>query len=480
MMHIFSSSKWLGFILGPLLFLLILAFPFDSLTPAAWKVIAVATWMVVWWISEAIPLAATALLPIVLFPSLGIFSTGEATAPYASSIIFLFLGGFLIALALERHKLHERIALNLIKLTGHKPGGIIAGFMASTAALSMWISNTATALMMLPIAISVIHLFYSDGKMNKAERAFSLCLMLSIAYSANIGGMATIIGTPPNVVLVGVVQQILGQQLSFSQWLLMGLPIVIVLLIITFFLLKLIYPYKNMENMDDAKHLIHEKLQGLGKMSTGEKLVLVIFSVTAFSWIFRPQINQLLPAPVLNDTIIAMSGGLLMFIVPINLSHKKFVLHWEDTEKLPWGILILFGGGLSLAKALEKVEIVQMISDAVAHYQDVPYWFVIIILTALVIFMTEIMSNTALATIMIPVVISIGQGLNIDPLLLAVPVALASSCAFMMPVATPPNAIVFSSGHIKMKEMIRAGVWLNIISIGIILLAAMTIVRWLY
>lgn len=479
-MNVFSSSKWLGFVLGPLLFFLILFFSFDSLTPAAWKVIAVATWMVVWWVSEAIPIPATAMLPIILFPLLGIFSPGEATAPYASPIIFLFLGGFLIALALERHKLHERIALNLIKLTGTRPGGIIAGFMASTAVLSMWISNTATALMMLPIAISVIQLFYSDGKMDKAEKAFSLCLMLSIAYSANIGGMATIIGTPPNVVLVGVVQQILGQQLSFSQWLLMGLPIVIVLLVITFFLLKIIYPYKNVGSLDDAKHLIYDKLHELGKMSIGEKLVLTIFSITAFCWIFSTQINRLFPVAVLNDTVVAMAGGLLMFIVPVNLRQRKFILHWEQTEKLPWGILILFGGGLCLAKALEKVEIVQMISETVTQYQHVPYWLIIVILTALVIFMTEIMSNTALATIMIPVVISIGQGLNIDPLLLAVPVALAASCAFMMPISTPPNAIVFSSGQIKMKEMIRAGIWLNIISIGIILLAAMTLVKWLY
>ena len=479
-MHKFNLSRWLGFILGPLLFFLILLIPFESLTPAAWKVIAVATWMVIWWISEAIPIPATALLPVVLFPVLEIFPVGEATAPYASPIIFLFLGGFLIAIALERHKLQERIALKLIKLTGTKPGGIIAGFMASTAALSMWISNTATALMMMPIAISVIHLFYRDGKVNKAEKAFSLVLLLSIAYSANIGGMATIIGTPPNVVLVGLVQQILGKQLSFSQWLIMGVPLVVVLLIITFFLLKIIYPYKSVGKMEDAKDLIDEKLQALGQLTTGEKLVLTIFSLTAFSWIFSTQLNQLLPVPVLNDSVIAMGGGLLMFMVPLSFSQKTFVLPWDDAERLPWGILILFGGGLSLAKALEKVEIVQMISDAVTHYQGVPYWLIIIILTTLVIFMTEVMSNTALATIMIPVVISIGQGLNIDPLLLAIPVALAASCAFMMPVATPPNAIVFSSGHIRMKEMTRAGIFLNVISIGIILLTATTVVRWLY
>ena len=474
------NSKFLGLILGPVFFITILAIPFNALTPDAWKVIAVAAWMVIWWSTEAIPIPATALLPIVLFPLLDIFSIAEATAPYANPIIFLFLGGFLLALAMERHKLHERIALNLIKLTGTRPGGIILGFMIATAFLSMWISNTATALMMLPIAISVIQLFYSDGKMDKAERYFALCLMLGIAYSANIGGMATIIGTPPNVVLVGIVQEMLGRQLSFSKWMLMGVPLMVVLLIATFFLMKIIYPYKAVGHLDHAKELIYERLRALGTPSTPEKLVLIIFSLTAFFWIFSAQINTFLPRPILNDTLIAMAGGLLMFSVPIDIKNYDFILHWKQTEKLPWGILLLFGGGLCLAGALEEVNIVGMIGEAVAAYQGIPYWLIILLLVTVVIFLTELMSNTALATIMIPVVLSIGQGLAIDPLLLAIPVALASSCAFMMPISTPPNAIVFASGHIKMRQMMRVGLILNIISVFIILFAAMTFVRWLY
>lgn len=478
--NLFGSSKWIGFILGPVLFLFFLLFPFEVLTPEAWKVIAVASWMVCWWVTEAAPIPVTALLPIILFPVVEIFSVGEATAPYASSIIFLFLGGFLIALGLEKHNLHLRIALNLIKFTGTNPGGIIAGFMIATAGLSMWISNTATALMMLPIAISVVKLLFADKKLSKPEKAFAICLMLSIAYSANIGGMATIIGTPPNVVLVGFVNSLMERQLAFSTWLIMGIPLVVVLLIISFYILRLMFPYQKLGEIKEAGALIEEKLRDIGKLSKGEKAVLTIFLLTAFGWIFRAQINDLLPSPVLNDTIIAMGGGILMFVTPLNAPKRKFILNWKDTEKLPWGILILFGGGMSLAQAMEKAEIIQMIGDAVAAYKGVDIWVIILLLTAIVIFMTELMSNVALATIMVPVVIGIGNGLGIEPLLLAIPITLASSCAFTMPISTPPNAIVFSSGHIKMKEMMRAGILLNIISIGVILLVALTLVKWLF
>lgn len=478
--NLFGSSKWIGFTLGPVLFLFFLLFPFEILTPEAWKVIAVASWMVCWWVTEAVPIPVTALLPIILFPVVEVFSVGEATAPYASPIIFLFLGGFLIALGLEKHNLHIRIALNLIKFTGTNPGGIIAGFMIATAGLSMWISNTATALMMLPIAISVVQLLFADKILNKPEKAFAICLLLSIAYSANIGGMATIIGTPPNVVLVGFVNRLLERQLAFSTWLIMGIPLVMVLLTISFYILRLMFPYQKLGEIKEAGALIEEKLRDIGKLSKGEKAVLTIFLLTAFGWIFRAQINALLPAPVLNDTIIAMGGGILMFITPLNVQKRKFILNWKDTEKLPWGILILFGGGMSLAQAMEKSEIIQMIGDAVAAYKGVEIWVIILLLTTIVIFMTELMSNVALATIMVPVVIGIGNGLDIEPLLLAIPITLAASCAFTMPISTPPNAIVFSSGHIKMKEMMRAGILLNIISIGIILLAALTLVRWLF
>lgn len=478
--NMFRSSKGIGFLLGPLLFLIFLLYPFESLTPDIWKVIAVASWLVCWWVTEAAPIPVTALLPIILFPVIGIFDITEATAPYASSIIFLFLGGFLIALGLEKHNLHLRIALNLIKLTGTNPGGIIAGFMIATAGLSMWISNTATALMMLPIAISVISLLFADKKLSKPEKAFAVCLMLSIAYSANIGGMATIIGTPPNVVLVGFVNRLLERQLPFSTWLIMGIPLIAVLLTITFFILRLAYPYRKLGKIEEAGRLIEGKLHSIGKLSKGEKAVLAIFSLTAFGWIFRAQLNNLLPSPVLNDTIIAMTGGILMFITPINPQKEKFVLQWKDTEKLPWGILILFGGGMCLAQAMEKVEIIQLIGDAVAAYKGVSVWIIILLLITIVIFMTELMSNVALATIMIPVVIGIGNGLNIEPLMLAIPITLASSCAFTMPISTPPNAIVFSSGHIKMKEMMRAGILLNIISIFVILIVALTLVRWLF
>lgn len=477
-------KKYSGWFLlsGPCLFILFLLIGrIDGLTPAMWAVLGLAAWMVLWWVTDVVPMAVTALLPMVVLPAVGIFSVGEATAPYASSIIFLFMGGFLIALALEKHQLHLRIALNLLRLTGTSGNGIILGFMLATAGLSMWISNTATAVMMLPVATSVINLLgHQEGSSLKNQKYFALGLMLSIAYAANIGGTITLIGTPPNVVMVGYLKEILDYNMAFSKWLLIGIPCGFLLLFITYWLLThLLYPNK-LPRVKGSGRLIEEGLAKLGPMGRAEKLVLGIFALTALGWIFKGTINGLLGFGLLSDTTTAMAGGMLMFIVPEKLNKNQALLNWDDTQRMPWGILILFGGGMCLARALEEVGIIQAVGDWVAGYQGISGLLLIFILTALVLFLTELMSNVALVTIFIPVAIGIAQGLNIDPLLIVVPCTLASSCAFMMPISTPPNAIVFASGHIQVKQMMKAGWLLNLVSIVVLTALSYGLVSWLF
>lgn len=473
------SIKSIGLFTGPVLFIFLSQLESETLSPSAVSVLAVAAWMVTWWISEATPMAVAALLPIVLFPALGIFSLSEATAPYSSPIIFLFMGGFFLALGLEEHGLHRRIALNLVKLTGTSANGIILGFMLATAFLSMWISNTASTIMMLPIATSITALIQHSVSDKKGFKYFALALMLGIAYSANIGGMATIIGTPPNVVFVGYAEQLLNIEIDFSKWLLIGVPISAVLLLITFFVLTKVLYRNNLGTMTAASDLIDNEIKNLGMMSRNEKMVATIFGLTASMWIFKQPLNALFGSSILNDTATAMIGGILMFAVPTNIRKGKFLLSWKATERLPWGILLLFGGGMTLAKGMETTGLINIIADVVAE-NPMSTLFVYIILVGSMLFLTELMSNVALATVYIPVVIGVANGLGLNPLLLAIPVAMAASCAFMMPVSTPPNAIVFSSGHINIKYMIKAGFILNIISILVLVFASFTIIEWVF
>lgn len=480
-----TKVKISGLILGPVVFIILLRFPgFFGLSLEASRVVSLAAWMIIWWVTEAIPIFVTALLPMVCLPLLGIFSIAESTVSYANPIIFLFMGGFIIAIGLEKHNLHSRIALNLIKLTGTNVNGIILGFMIATAFLSMWISNTATTVMMLPIAMSVVNLLQkpvSDHSISEqAFRKFSLGLMLSIAYSANIGGMATIIGTPPNVVLAGYIQQFYQIDLDFSKWLMIGFPISFTLLFFTYFLITRILFPSRIGIIPGSSQLMEDQLKALGKFTKEEKLVTIVFTLTAASWILRKPINQLIGENLLNDTIIAMTGGILMFLMPVKFKKAEFLLNWEDMKRLPWGILILFGGGLTLAKGLQETGIIQLIGSNIAGMPNISLWVMLLLLTTVMLFMTELMSNVALTTIFIPVVIGIAIGLDINGLIFAIPVTLAASCAFMMPISTPPNAIVFSSGLIRMKDMIRAGFLLNLISILVLMLAAYSIIQLVY
>lgn len=477
----FRGAKIFGLITGPLLFAIIILWsPETALNPLAWKVIAAAVWMVVWWVTEAAPIAVTALLPIILFPLTGVFTIDEATAPYANKIIFLFMGGFLLGLAMERHNLHKRIALNLIKLTGTNPNGIILGFMITTAFISMWISNTATTVMMLPIAISITNLLGIDNDSGKGQKRFALSLMLGIAYAANIGGTATIIGTPPNVAWVGFMSDMIGVEVTFAKYLTIGLPISLIMLTITYFLItRVLYPSR-IANLSESAKVIEDQRIALGKISKAEKRVAVIFISTALAWILRGSINNWFDTNLLNDSIIAMTGGILMFITPLDLKKSKFLMEWEYTSKLPWGILLLFGGGLTLAKAMEKSDIVQVIGESIAGAGDISPVLLVAGLIAFMLFMTELMSNVALAVIFIPVVIGISISLNINPMYLTMPVTLAASYAFMMPISTPPNAIVFSSGMIRIKDMMRAGILLNVIAIILLVILSQTLIPAIY
>lgn len=473
-------SKKAGLFLGPILFFIILNLPFEIVSEKGDAVIATAVFMVVWWITEAVSISVTALLPLLLFPILKIMDISDVGANYGSPIIFLFFGGFVLALALEKVNLHKRIALNIIKITGTTPNKVVLGFMIATAALSMWISNTATAVVMLPIAMSVIGLLVNDADgFTKSDRNFALSVMLGIAFSANAGGVATVIGTPPNSVLIGLLENEYNIEISFLKWMVIGVPFSALMIWISYLVLvKWMYPNKQLK-FTASKDVINDELKKLGPMSGKEKMVLAIFGVTVFLWIFRTVINGLLPELKLNDTIISIMAAIAMFSIPYNIKKGDFIINWKDTQRLAWGILILFGGGLALAKGMSVSGIVDVVSEAIAQ-AEISVLFTAILLITLILFMTELMSNVALIAVLAPVVAGIAIGLEVPILYLLIPVTIASSCAFMLPMATPPNAIVFASGYIKVSEMARVGVILNVIAVIILVLMFQFVIPLLF
>ncbi|MFT6796288.1 MAG: sodium-dependent dicarboxylate transporter 2/3/5 [Maribacter sp.] len=466
-MHI--SSK-LGLFLGPILFLIGINLPFELLSPQGDAVIATALWMVIWWITDAVSISVTALLPLILFPLLKIMPVADVGANYGSPIIFLFFGGFVMALALEKVNLHKRIALNIIKITGTTPNKVVLGFMIATATLSMWISNTASTVVMLPIAMSVIGLLINDADgFTKSDQNFALCVMLGIAFSANAGGIATVIGTPPNSVMIGLLESEYNIQISFLKWMVIGVPFSVLMIAISYLVLvKLMFPNKQLK-FNASRDIIKSELTKLGPMTGKEKMVLVIFGITIFLWVFRTLINKLFPELALSDTIISMIAAVSLFAIPYNLKKGDFIIKWKDTSKLAWGILILFGGGLALAKGMSVSGIVDVVAHTIAA-SEISIFITAVLLITLMLFMTELMSNVALVAVLAPVVAGIAIGLEIPILYLLIPVTMASSCAFMLPMATPPNAIVFASGYIKVHEMARAGIILNLIAVGLLIL----------
>ncbi len=461
----YTRIKKLGLLLGPLLFILINSLPFEFVSSTGDAVISVALWMITWWITEAVSISVTALLPLVLFPLLKVMPINEVGANYGSPIIFLFFGGFVLALALEKVNLHKRIALTIVKLTGTTPNGVILGFMIATGLLSMWISNTASTVVMLPIALSVIQLLINDEDgFTKKDQNFALAVMLGIAFSANAGGIATVIGTPPNSVLIGLLENEYQIEISFLKWMSIGLPFSIVMIgVVYLVLVKLMYPSKDLA-FKTSQTVINDELEKLGKISKKEKHVLLIFGVTVLLWIFRSLINKMLPELKLSDTIISIMSALAIFAVPFNYKKGEFILEWKDTQQLSWGILILFGGGLALAKGMSSSGIVSLVSTTIAA-SNLGVFLTVSILIVLMLFMTELMSNVALVAVLAPVVAGIATGLNIPIIHVLIPVTMASSCAFMLPMATPPNAIVFASGYIKVKDMMKVGFILNTIAV---------------
>lgn len=464
-----SKSKIVGLFLGPVFFLLILLWPEPFLSKGGDAVIAVALWMVTWWLTEAVSISVTALLPLLLFPLLDIMPIAEVGNNYGSPIIFLFFGGFVMALALEKVNLHKRIALNIIRITGTTPNKVVLGFMIATASLSMWISNTATTVVMLPIAMSVIKLLIHDiDGFTKKDRNFAVSVLLGIAFSANAGGIATVIGTPPNSILIGLLENEYQIEISFLKWMVFALPFSIIMIGLSYItLVHLIFPSKGL-NFSASKEVIQVELRKLGPTSSKEKMVLGIFAVTVSLWIFRTLINSIFPSLGLSDTMISMFAAISLFAVPFNLKKGDFILDWKDTEKLAWGILILFGGGLALAKGMSVSGIVDQVSQSIAA-GNFSITATASLLILLMLFMTELMSNVALVAVLAPVVAGIAIGLGIPMVYLLIPVTMASSCAFMLPMATPPNAIVFASGFIEVKDMVKAGVLLNIVAVLILI-----------
>ncbi len=441
-----------------------------GLNDHAVKVLSIAILMVSWWVTEAMPLPAVALLPIILFPLLKISSIEETASPYAHPIIFLFMGGFMIGLAIEKWNLHKRIALNIVRLTGTSGNRIVLGFILATGLLSMWLSNTATTMMMFPIALSVIHVMKGNNNIGGNIRNFSITLLMAIAYASNFGGIATIIGTPPNVAFVGYIEKRYNHAIDFIDWMLLCMPIAILLMLSLYWVMtRLLYP-NHIKKSEATSKLIHDEIDQLGPLSIAEKRVLIVFLSTAFLWISKSLINQT-GLIKLDDSIIAMMGALALFIMPSGMKDSKgpVLLDWTDTKNMAWGILVLFGGGITLAQALENAGLIEQLGQWLAQFSGNGLLLVFAI-TVISVFLSELMSNVAQVIVFAPVIAGLADALGMNPLLLGIPMTLAASCASMLPMGTPPNAIVFSSGMIRLHHMTKTGFIMNVISIILITL----------
>ena len=462
------NKKNIGLFLGPLVFFLVKFFynP-EELSHEGLSILASTLWVAIWWITEAVPIYVTALIPIILFPLSGGLELKQTTAAYGHKFVFLFVGGFILAIAIEKWKLHKRIALNIIGLVGTKKSNIILGFMIATAFLSMWISNTATAVMILPVGLAIISQLKDNPKTIENENlVFGKTLMLAIAYSASIGGMATLIGTPPNLVLAGVIKTSYNVEINFLQWMSFGLPISIFLLFICWkYLTSVAYKFDN-QNFDSGIDEIKDQLKSLGKISYEEKSVMIIFIATALAWITQSFIIKKY-VPEIDDTIIAIIAAVTLFIIPNKKGDKK-LLAWEDAVKLPWGILLLFGGGMALAKGFDSSGLAIWIGGQMSFFDTIPLLALLLFLVAMVNFLTEITSNLATTAMLLPVLVALAETIGVNPYYLLVGATVAASCAFMLPVATPPNAVVFGSKILKIDDMIKKGFWMNLISIFIL------------
>lgn len=517
--------KRFGLITGVILALAVYYFMPSDLDHMLRGTAAIAVLMAAWWMSEAIPITVTALLPLVLFPALGIAKIGDFSGQYTAPTIFLFMGGFLLALGMQRWNLHKRVALWVLVAMGSSPKKLILGFMIATGFLSMWVSNTATAVMMLPIGVSVLSLIVgmlrdeakaaketassrttgyqhaalsegeaevleADGDVVAGEAGeqqyehstdpepqsnFGIALMLGIAYAASIGSLGTIIGTPPNAMLAAYMAE-QGVNIGFGQWMLLGVPVAVVLMAAAWFLLTSVIFKPEIDHIPGGRALMRQELGKLGGMSQGERRVLMVFFVAAAAWVFVP---VLWPETMIADAVIAMAVGIALFLIPGGPNGVK-LLRWEDALELPWGVLLLFGGGLALSKQFTESGLSDWIGEQMSGLGFLPIALLVVVVGLVVLVLTEFTSNTATAATFLPLVGAMAIGLGIDQMLLAVPVALAATSAFMMPVATPPNAIAYGSGYVSMGNMVRAGIWLNVVALVVISAAAMTLLGWVF
>lgn len=467
------NAKNIGLFLGPILFILVrLVIEVEGLSDEANAILASTLWIATWWITEAIPIAVTSLLPIILFPLSGGLSISETSSSFGHRYIFLYLGGFILALAIEKWNLHRRIALKIISLIGTNVRKIILGFMVATSFLSMWISNTATAVMMLPIGIAIVKQMSNLKSTDKKENIiFGKSLMLSIAFSASIGGIATLIGTPPNLVFAGILQEIYNVEISFLKWFIFGLPISILLIIISWlYLTRIAFNFKQKE-FKEGELEIKNELNNLGKISYEEKVVLSVFILTGMAWISRSFLLNIF-IPSLDDTIIALICGVSLFLLKTKNKNgfKERIMNWEDAVKLPWGVLLLFGGGLAIAEGFQSSGLANWIADNLTKLNGFSLIIILMVVIAAVNFLTEITSNLATIAMLLPILAPTAIILDVHPFILMVAATLSASCAFMLPVATPPNAVVFGSNYLKISDMVRVGILMNLISIIIILI----------
>lgn len=466
-----AQKKEIGLALGALLSILCFAVNPFELAQQPNLVLAVTVLMIVWWITEALPMPIVALLPIILFPSFGIAPLKQVSKAYGDPVVFLFMGGFFLALAIEKWNLHKRMALGIITFTGTNGNRIILGFIMATGFLSLWLSNTATTMMMFPIALSVIHVIKSHNKNEKNVRNFSLVLMLSIAYASNFA-LGTVIATPPNVAYVGYVEERFNHTIAFVDWLVLFMPLTLLLLLLLYLILvKWLYP-NQIKHSAEASGAIKKAQLQLGKMNVAEKRVLLVFSFTVLLWISKDLLNKYQSFVVLDDTIIAVMAAVMLFVIPSANKDKEGksvrLLTWTDTEKMAWDVLLLFGGGIALADALEASHLVHEFGIALSTLATDNLFLMVLIVTTIAVFLSEVISNLALVIILSPVVSSMAVAMNVNPLLLGIPMTLGASCACMLPMGTPPNAIIFAKGHIKIEHMMRTGFVLNLVCIVVI------------
>ena len=469
-----QAYKKTGFWIGLATFFFILFSPNpESLSSVGWAVAAVTLLMAIWWATEAVPVAVTALLPLACFPMLGVTDFKTAALPYANPNIYLFMGGFILALGIESSGLHKRLALKMLIAVGNSGAKLIGGFMLVSAIISMWVMNTSTTLMLLPIGLAVCASVAETipNFSQRDKRNFEISLLLGIAYAASIGGMSTLVGTAPNIIFAGFMQETYDLQISFTDWMKLGVPIATFMLFSSWYAItKIVYPVNFIASVE-TKLQLQNMLNDLGPLSKDEKKVLTIFSLAASAWMFRTLLDNYAPFSGLTDAGIAIIAALSFFFIP-SQNHKTDLLTWEQANKLPWGLLVLFGGGLSLAASIGSSGLGGWIGQGLTVLENVPSIILILAVAAMIIFLTEITSNVATTSTFLPVVGAVAVALGITPISLTIPVVLAASCAFMLPVATPPNAIVFGSGKLTIPDMIRAGFVLNIIGIFLVTLFA--------